>query len=139
MKLLEEMSIGERIALTIVIVLVILFAMALAGWLTGGWDQVSSEDGPLFEVQSDTYKKYTLTQEPLYPDDIPLDGKLLALDKRALDEAYHQQLLLLWSVFLKEGGKDSSRMNNGLRIARSAYAVAQERIEAREKELTAKQ
>ena len=138
MRPLEQLSIGERIALTVIVVLVILFAMALMGWLTGGWDQVSSEDGPLFEVQSDTSRKYVLTQEPLYPDDIPLDARLLALDKRALDEAYHQQLLLLWSVFLKDGGRDTTRINNGLRIARSAYGIAQERIDAREKEILSK-
>ena len=135
MRPLEQLSIGERIALTVIVVLVILFAMALMGWLTGGWDQVSSEDGPLFEVQSDTSRKYVVSQEPLYPDDIPIDGRLLALDKRALDEAYHQQILLLFSVWLKQQAGDSTNFNNGLRIARRAYAQAAERIEAREKKM----
>ena len=40
MKLLHDMSIGERIALTVIIVLVIVFMFALAGWITGGWDQL---------------------------------------------------------------------------------------------------
>ena len=39
MKSLHDMSTGERIALTVVIVLVILFALAFIGWISGGWDE----------------------------------------------------------------------------------------------------
>lgn len=35
---LKDLSIGHRIALTVIIVLVIVFALALYGYLTGGWD-----------------------------------------------------------------------------------------------------
>ena len=34
-----DLSLGERIVLTVVIVLVILFAFALMGWITGRWDE----------------------------------------------------------------------------------------------------
>jgi hypothetical protein len=38
MRDLRELSIGHRIALTFMIVLMILFLLALIGFLTGGWE-----------------------------------------------------------------------------------------------------
>jgi len=35
---LENLSIGHRIAITMGIVLILLFALALYGFLTGAWD-----------------------------------------------------------------------------------------------------
>ena len=132
MKSLYDMTIGERIALTVVIVLVIIFMLALAGWMTGGWDEYST-NAPLFELESSSSRRAQLrAQEPLYPDDLPIDGRLLALDKRALDEAYHEQILLLFSVWLKQQAGDSTNFNNGLRIARRAYKEAADRIQTRE-------
>jgi hypothetical protein len=43
MRPLTEMSFGQRFALTIVICLVILFALALFGYLTGGWDRAEGK------------------------------------------------------------------------------------------------
>jgi hypothetical protein len=43
MKPLEQMTFGQRFALTVVICLVILFALALFGYLTGGWDQAEGK------------------------------------------------------------------------------------------------
>ena len=63
------------------------------------------------------------------------DGKLLELDRKALDEAYNAHLLLLFSVWLKDQAGDPTRFNNGIRIARRAYHQAAEQIEKREKQL----
>ena len=115
MKPLYVMSIGERIALTVVIVLVILFGLAFIGWIGGKWDEAPAA-------------------EALYSG-VPLDAKLLELDKRGLDEAYHQHVLLLFSVWLKDQAGDPSRFNNGMRTARRAYQTAAERIAAREQQL----
>lgn len=38
MRNLQDMSLGNRIALTFVIVLIILLALAFIGWSTGGWE-----------------------------------------------------------------------------------------------------
>ena len=53
MKPLEQMTFGQRFALTVVICLTILFALALFGYLTGGWDQAEGkvEVGCLNETQ----------------------------------------------------------------------------------------
>ena len=67
--------------------------------------------------------------------EVPLDERLLQLDKRALEEAYHQQLLLLFSVWLKDQAGDPGRFNNGLKIARRAYKEASAAIAKREKAL----
>ena len=117
MKSLYDMSIGERISLTVVIVLIIIFAFAFIGWISGSWDEV-----PAAEHMS------------IYQG-IPLDAKLLALDKRALDEAYHNHLVLLFSVWVKDQAGDSGRIRNGLRIARRAYHEVATEIERREKQL----
>jgi hypothetical protein len=66
---------------------------------------------------------------------IPIDAKLLELDKRALDEAYHAQLQNLWLVWLKGQAGDPSYFTNGLKIARRAYAQANEQIAKREAEI----
>jgi len=40
MKPLNQQTLGQRIALTMVIVVVILFALAFIGWVTGGWEVI---------------------------------------------------------------------------------------------------
>jgi len=116
-KPLAEWSLGNRIALTVVIVLVILLGFALFGYLTGRWDDAQAQ------------------QEPRLYQGIPLDTHLLELDKVALEEAYHQHLIRLWNVWLTDGAKESQRIKTGLRIARQAYHIAAQEIEKREQEI----
>ena len=61
------------------------------------------------------------------------DYHLLELDKQALDEAYHQQLLVLFNVYLKGGTGDSQYFQKGLQNARRAYYQASSAIIEREK------
>ena len=75
-------------------------------------------------------------QPPLLYENIPFDATLLALDRRALEEAYHQQLLRLMSVWLSSGApEDAKNFKNGLIIARRAYAQARDQIRKREEQL----
>jgi hypothetical protein len=115
MKRLEDMSLGHRVALTLVIVLIILFALAAFGYFGGRWDQ--AEGAPAHELY-----------EGIQPDE-----KLLSMDRRALDEAYHQQLLHLWNIWLKQQAGDPTAFTNGLRIARRAYGQAAQELDKREK------
>jgi len=73
--------------------------------------------------------------ETLLYEGIPLDATLLHLDKRALEEAYHQYLLLLFSIWLKSDIAEEQRIRNGLRKARKAYNAAAQQIAKREQEL----
>jgi exopolysaccharide biosynthesis protein len=116
MRDLNRMTLGQRIALTFVIVLIILFAIAVAGWISGGWDETPAQ---------------AITDVDIYGD-VPLDATLLRLDRRALDEAYHAQLLKLWGVWLVDGAKDPSRFKAGMANARRAYGLALHEIAKRE-------
>ena len=42
MKPLSQMTTSERIVITFVIVLVILFVLAFIGWISGGWDEADA-------------------------------------------------------------------------------------------------
>jgi hypothetical protein len=116
----NEMTAGQRFLLTIVIVLIILFALAAFGYFTGGWEaqgQVARQD------QVDIYSGI----EP--------DAQLIQLDRLALREAYHQQVVGLWTIWLKGQAGDPTYFKNGLQIARRAYAQALTQISKRESEI----
>lgn len=117
-KLLTELTLPQRIALTVIIVLIILFALAGFGYFSGGWD-----------VQAEPR-----TVDPY--GELPLDAVLLPIDKRALETAYSAHLTKLWTVWLTDGAKDATHFRNGLRIARGAYRQAADGIAKREEELS---
>jgi hypothetical protein len=82
----------------------------------------------------------TMAQQPQQPPqlyaNIPFDPALLSLDRRALDEAYHEYLLKIWGVWLSSGAPEDARnFKNGLNIARRAYGQAREQIRKREEQL----
>jgi hypothetical protein len=97
-----------------------------------------------YEVASATSRPYQLTDDTSTAsaalEEIPIDARLLPLDKAALQEAYHNQLILLWQTYLKSGLSDDKAIiyfKNGLRHARNAYNLAMTEIEKREKKLEA--
>jgi hypothetical protein len=110
---LSELSIGQRIALTFIIVLIVLFALALIGYLTGGWDEA--------DAQAMTNSKW--------------DTRLIELDKIALDEAYKTHLVLVWTNWLKDGGPPT-RHATGFARARNGYIASMIEIEKREANAT---
>lgn len=112
----EEMTYGQRFLLTIIIVLIILFAMAAFGYFSGGWEAQGQQS------------------EQLYGD-TPLDAVLIRLDKRALDTAYEQRLIKLWEVWLSPTTKDAVAFTGALRVARQRYAEAATAISRRERQL----
>ena len=76
------------------------------------------------------------TTPPILYEGLQLDPILLALDKKALEEAYHDQLLKLFGVWLSSGSiEDAKNFRNGLRNARRGYALARDAITAREKQI----
>ena len=115
MKPLQEMTFAQRFGLTIAICLVILFALALFGYLTGRWDEA--------QAQQRTSELY---------EGITPNTHLLHLDRVALDAAYSTQLQKLFGVWLSSQAGDATAFQNGLRIARRAYELAVAQIAARE-------
>ena len=136
MKPLEDMSIGNRIALIFIIALIILFALAAFGYYSGRW-----EDQSKFSLASEqqtafiTFGQSALAQgQPVdvYAD-IPPDTHLLALDKQALEQAYLSRLIRLFDVWLSSTqGQDATNFQNGLRIARRGYILAAQALAKRE-------
>ena len=114
---LGELTVGQRFLLTIIIVLVILFAMAAFGYFTGGWEAQGEQ------------------AEPQLYGDTPLDAVLIRLDKRALDQAYENRVMRLWEVWISPTTRDATSFTNGLKIARARYAEAAAAIGRRERQL----
>jgi hypothetical protein len=121
MKPLEDYSIGRRILITLIITLCILFLLAFIGWISGGWDQADAQIARQDQVD-------------IYAGIAP-DAQLIQLDRLALREAYHQQVVALWTVWLKGQAGDPTFFKNGLQIARRAYAQALTQISRRESEI----
>jgi hypothetical protein len=115
---LEDLTFAQRFLLTLIIVFVLLFAMAAFGFFTGGWDKADAE-----------------AAEPQLYGDTPLDAVLIRLDKRALDEAYHQRVIRLWETWLSPTTRDAVAFTNGLRIARQRYGEAATAISRRERQV----
>jgi len=113
---LEDMTLGQRFLLTLIIVLVLLFAMAAFGYFGGRWDQAEGQEQQLY-------------------GDTPLDAVLIRLDKRALDEAYHQRIIKLWEVWLSPTTKDATSFTNGLKVVRARYSEAATAISRRERQI----
>jgi hypothetical protein len=112
MRRLEDLPIGHRIAITVIIVLVILFALALFGYLTGGWDA---------EAQAIPPSKY--------------DKRIAELDREAIDEAYKEKIQALFNTWLSDTSDQPSRAIKGAQNARRAYIGAMQAIERKEAEL----
>ena len=121
MKRLDDLSIVQRIILAVIIVAATLFFLfAFSRWF--GDEAAAQQRNP--------------TDAPILYEGLQLDPILLALDKKALDEAYHDQLLKLISVWLSTGNVDDARnFRNGLRNARRAYDILRNAIAAREKQI----
>ena len=111
MKPLEDYSIGHRIAISFIIVVVVLLLLALIGWLSGGWEEVKAQ-----EALSSRF-----------------DGDLIELDKEAVKQAYHDQVVHLFAIWMKDETGQPGRMTVGVRQARRAYIEAMTKIEERER------
>lgn len=112
---LEDLSIGHRIALTVFIVLVILFALALFGYLTGGWNTDAEAQVPRYEIT-----KY--------------EGEMLVIENKAIDEAFHNQVVNVFAVWMKDATGQPARAVTGVANARKAYVAAKTRLGERETE-----
>jgi len=116
MKPLEDMSFAQRFALTVVICLAILFALALFGYLTGAWD----------EVQAQSLQPERLSQH---------EKRILELDRAAIDTAYQSQITHLFQIWMKDEAGQPKRAVTGAAQARSAYERSIDAIVVREQRL----
>lgn len=117
MKQLEDMTFGQRILLTLVIALVILFALALVGWSTGGWNISSDEYFVASAEEGLTVSKY--------------DELIERLDKEAAENAYRSQIEHLFAVWMKDSTGQPQRAATGAQYARKAFIDVMKAIEER--------
>jgi hypothetical protein len=71
----------------------------------------------------------------IVPIDLPHEAHLLELDRRAIEDAYMDQIKHLFQVWMKDDKGQPQRALVGARQARKAYIGSMEGIEKREREL----
>jgi len=122
MKRLEDLSIGQRTMLMLAIVLMIIFAIAFIGWISGGWN-MTSED----------YLTLASADEPLTAS--KYDERIIELDHEAADNAYRDQIEHLFAIWMKDDSGQPERAHRGATQARKAYINVKKAIEKRESDL----
>jgi len=74
--------------------------------------------------------------EPALPPRVPpWDTRILELDLEALDRAYIENSVRLFSVWMKDEHDQPRRMLTGLTRARKAYSEARDGIEAHKRDI----
>jgi hypothetical protein len=110
-----------RVLITIVVVLAILFALALYGYLTGAWDMDAQAQAQTPKMQPDVLSKY--------------ERRIVELDRAGIDAAYQAQITHLFQTWMKDEQGQPARALNGAKQARSAYERSIDAIVAREQRL----
>lgn len=115
MRAWRNLSVGNRIAITLVIVLAILFALALYGYLTGAWEAEAAQT-----QQTTVSSKW--------------DDQIDELERQALGEAFKKHIMQLYSVWVTDNYQPRipPKALTGARNARDAYIRSMEAIEKRE-------
>jgi hypothetical protein len=116
---LETLSLWQRIAIAVAAVVVAVLLVILISW----WASEAEAQTP----RNDT---------ALYGD-LPFDPALLAIDKQSLAEAYHDQLVHLFGVWIRGRASSTKEITEGLKIARRAYGIAAAQIAKREQQIGA--
>lgn len=123
MRNLEDVPLKYRVVITAGIVLVILLALALFGYLTDRWDaqaQTILQPGQT-ELQPLALSKY--------------EQHIIELDRAAVDDAYKNQITHLFQTWMKDESGQPKRAETGARQARTAYVRSLDAIEARQRRL----
>jgi hypothetical protein len=63
------------------------------------------------------------------------EKRLLEIDRAAIDQAYHEQILHLFQTWMKDESGQPHRAGTGAKQARSAYERSMDAIEERQRRL----
>jgi hypothetical protein len=117
MRSLEDMHIGQRVMLTVAILVIILILLACVGYLSGRW-----------EVEA--------AQVPGEPPWVPskYDDQIDELERQALGEAFKKHIGQLYSIWVTDNYQPRipPKALVGARNARDAYIRSMEKIEKRQ-------
>lgn len=113
MRPLEDMHIGQRVMLTVAIVVIILILLATFGYFTGRWEEAQGATEPIASKWDDHIDE---------------------LEKQALDDAFKKHIAQLYSIWVTDNyqPKFPPKALTGARNARDAYVRSMEAIEKRE-------
>lgn len=115
MKDLRDMSIGHRVMLTVAIVVIIILVLACIGYLSGRWEAEAAQEQQKYEIT-----KY--------------EGDLLKIEHEAIDQAFKNQVVNVFAVWMKDETGQPGRAINGVVQARKAFVAAKTRLNEREAE-----
>jgi hypothetical protein len=119
MKPPDQVPLLHRAILAFLIIVLVLFILALIGWLSGGWEQAGAAQ--------------TQQSNPTW---VPSkwDDHIDALERQALDEAFKKHIMALYSVWVTDNYEPRipPKALTGARNARDAYIRSMESIEKRE-------
>lgn len=117
----REANVNRPVVLSGVIAIALLLAVALGGYLSGGWNigpeqyTVASAEEPLI------YSKHS--------------ERLLQLDREAVDNAYRHKIEQLFDVWMRDSTGQPERAVTGARIATKAYMDIMKELDRREEQL----
>jgi hypothetical protein len=102
---LHELSLGERVVLTLIIVLVLLFGLALFGYLSGGWDVADA-------------KVQVTCMDPTERE------KIRDIMLKAIDRGLEDQIAHLFETWMKDPSDQPQRAQVGSNNAVNAHVRA---------------
>jgi hypothetical protein len=110
---LEDLSLPQKIVLTIVVVVAAILLVGAVGFLSGRWEAEGQErDVPT--LQSSIY-----------------DDHLNTLDREAIEDAYRNQITHLFQTWMKDEQGQPKRALTGHRQARKAFLESMAAIDRR--------
>ena len=118
MRDLQDIHIGQRVMLTVALIVIIIILLACVGYLSGRWEAEAQTQGQQLGLKPLPISKY--------------EKRLLELDRLAADQAYQDQIFHLLQTWMRDDRDQPLRASTGARKARSAYERVITAIEERE-------
>jgi hypothetical protein len=112
-----NLSRGNRIAIVVVAIMAVLLALALYGYLSGGWD--NDEHSGLDFMLASTQSRAE-TAPPCVADDATRE-RIRVIMTDALDDALHDQIKHLFGVWMKDDRGQPERARVGAYQAIRGY------------------
>lgn len=116
MRDLHEMNIGQRVMVTVAIVVVILLLLAILGYLSGNWEADIAQGATDQQLSS------------------KWDDQIDELERQALGEAFKKHIAQLYNIWVTDAYQPRMppKAIVGARNARDAYIRSMQAIEQRE-------
>jgi hypothetical protein len=113
---LEDLSIGQRVILTIVAVVVVVLLLACIGYLSGRWEEAAAQERPAYQLSK-------------------FEPRLLVLERQAVEDAFVKKITSLWTVWMSDERGQPGRAIAGATQARKAFIASMEELDRRQENL----